>query len=62
MAQFDCWDVEERDRSAWVDAAAETSPELMPEKLPPEFSPTTFSTPVQRQRRRVELPKITRSS
>ena len=61
MAQFPFYDTEDCDRSAWSAAVAETAPELMPEKLPPEFSPVPFTKKVvQRKRRRVELPKIKR--
>ncbi len=62
MAQFHSYDTENRDCSQWCEAVAETAPGLMPEKLPPEFSPVPFPTVVvQRKRRRVELPKIKRS-
>lgn len=61
MAQFYGSETEDRDRSAWSEAVAETAPELMPEKLPPEFSPVPFpQAVVKRKRRRVELPKIKR--
>ncbi len=62
MAQFSFDETGDRDYFAWLDAVAETAPELMPEKLPPEFSPAPFPRAVvQRKRRRVELPKIKRS-
>lgn len=60
MAQHYFGDREVADYSYWSEAVAETCPELMPEKLPPEFSPVNFPVLTQRKRRRVELPKINR--
>ncbi len=62
MAQLDPHETEKQDCSTWSEAVAENAPALMPEKLPPEFSPAPFPVTVKRKRRRVELPKFKQSS
>lgn len=56
MTEFQFYESEDNERSAWGDAVAETAPELIPERLPPEFSSEPcLGLLVQRKRQRLNV-------